>query len=213
MHLKSIHVKNFRALEEIHVDLDSRVSVIVGPNAIGKTTLLEAIRLVKSVVAPRSPNEPTQALLALGAAVPYNPQKIFPATIARDPKRPVEIRCRYKLEAVEIEALAADMPELATEFTLNSTGRNPQNANLNLAFLSSPAGQAALSAAENTLKGVIEGVRKGTQDLHLDLQFDPISSRFRSNDVISATPRGSTSVQPATCHDRFRPMACRSNVA
>ncbi|HXN94044.1 MAG TPA: AAA family ATPase [Candidatus Acidoferrales bacterium] len=187
MHLKSIHVKNFRALEEIHVDLDSRVSVVVGPNAIGKTTLLEAIRLVKAVVAPRSTNEPTQALLALGAAVPYNPQKILPTAIARDPKRPVEIRCRYRLEVTEIEALAAAMPELATDFTLNTTGRNPQNANFNLAFLSSPAGQAALTAAEKTLKGVIEGVRKGAQDLHLDLQFDPISSRFSSNDVIGGT--------------------------
>jgi predicted ATPase len=187
MHLKSVHIRNFRALEEIDVDFDSRVSVVVGPNAIGKTTLLEAIRLVKSVAAPRSPNEPTQALLALGAAVPYNPQHILPTAIARDPKRPVEIRCRYQLEATEIQALIDGMPELATVFALNSSGRNPQNAAFSLAFLSSPEGQAALAAAENVFKNTLEAVRKGTQSLHLDLHFDPISGRFRSNDMIGGT--------------------------
>ncbi len=46
MRRKSIHIRNFRALEQIDVDLDSPVSVIVGPNAIGKTTLLEEQPLV-----------------------------------------------------------------------------------------------------------------------------------------------------------------------
>jgi recombinational DNA repair ATPase RecF len=57
MHLKSLHIKNFRALEEIDIDFERPVSVIVGPNAIGKTTLLEAVRLVKALAAPRTQNE------------------------------------------------------------------------------------------------------------------------------------------------------------
>lgn len=184
MHLRSIHIRNFRALEEIDVDLDSRVSVIVGPNAIGKTTLLEAIRLVKAIAAARSQNEPTQALIALGAAVPYNPQKILPPAIARDPKRPVEIRCRYQLEPLEIDSLIESMPELATGFVLSSTGRSAQNAAFYLAFLSSPEGQAAIAEAEKTLRNTLEGVRKGTVTLSLDLHFDPVSGRFSSRDVI-----------------------------
>jgi len=39
MHIKSLRVKNFRALEDIEVDFDNRVNVIVGPNAIGKINL------------------------------------------------------------------------------------------------------------------------------------------------------------------------------
>ena len=187
MHLKSIHVKNFRALEQIDVDLESRVSVVVGPNAVGKTTLLEAIRLVKSVAAPRSQNEPTQALIALGAVVPYNPQKMMPAAIARDLSRPVEIRCRYHLEPAEIDQLTKNMAELATTVALNTSGRNSQNATFYLAFLSSPEGQAALSAAENTLRNTIEGIKKGTHNVNLDLHFDPSSGRFHSNDVIGGT--------------------------
>ncbi|MDE2463579.1 MAG: AAA family ATPase, partial [Alphaproteobacteria bacterium] len=45
MHLKRLRVTNFRALDDIDVTLDTRVSVIIGPNAVGKTTVLEAIRL------------------------------------------------------------------------------------------------------------------------------------------------------------------------
>jgi recombinational DNA repair ATPase RecF len=53
MKLKHIAIKNFRALEDIEFDLDSRVGVVVGPNAIGKTTLLEAIRLANTTVVDR----------------------------------------------------------------------------------------------------------------------------------------------------------------
>ena len=45
MHLINVKIKNFRAIEDIHVEFDSRVNVIVGPNAAGKTTVLEAVRL------------------------------------------------------------------------------------------------------------------------------------------------------------------------
>jgi predicted ATPase len=184
VHFKSLHVKNFRALEEIDFDLDSRVNVIVGPNAIGKTTLLEAIRFAKAIVAPRSFHEPTQALFALGAAASYNPQRIIPTAIARDTKRPVEIRCRYELDAAELEKLAGAVRRIATDFALRSTGQNVQNPNLNIAFLSSPQGQNALAQSEKLLRETIEEVRTGKRALYLDLQFDPGSARFNSGDPI-----------------------------
>jgi predicted ATP-binding protein involved in virulence len=37
MHLKSLTIRNFRAIQDITVPFDSLVNVIVGPNAIGKT--------------------------------------------------------------------------------------------------------------------------------------------------------------------------------
>jgi predicted ATPase len=184
MRLKSIHIKNFRALEAIDVEFDTRVNVIVGPNAIGKTTVLEAIRLAKAVVASRSQNETAQALVALGAVAAYNPQRIFNNALARDPKQRVEIRCRYQLENSEIDALVSAIPEIATELAIRSTGQNPQNANFNLAFLSSAQGKAALASFEASVKETLERVRKGAQDLYLDFQYDPASGRFNSNDVL-----------------------------
>jgi AAA15 family ATPase/GTPase len=67
MRVKTLHVTNFRGLEEVSVEFEKDTSVIVGPNAIGKTTLFEAIRLLKSVLAPRYPQENQQTLQALGA--------------------------------------------------------------------------------------------------------------------------------------------------
>ena len=57
MWLKSIAIKNFRTIENLSISFDERANVIVGPNAIGKTTLLEAIRLAKAALAPRTVNE------------------------------------------------------------------------------------------------------------------------------------------------------------
>jgi predicted ATPase len=184
MHFKSLHIKNFRALEEIDVELDRRVNVIVGPNAIGKTTILEAIRLAKAVVAYRSPNEPTQAFFALGAAAPYNPQRVITAAIARDPNHPIKIRCRYQLDSGEIQTISDSIKEIATDFAIKSTGQSPQNSTMNVAFLSSPQGQAALVHAESVLKETIEGVRIGKRELYLDLHFDPASGRFSSLDPV-----------------------------
>jgi recombinational DNA repair ATPase RecF len=65
MHIHNIKVKNFRALEDIYVEFDSKVNVIVGPNAAGKTTVLEAVRLVKALLAPRTQSEAGQVIQSL----------------------------------------------------------------------------------------------------------------------------------------------------
>jgi len=184
MRLKNIHVRNFRALEEIDVDLETPVSVIVGPNAIGKTTVLEAIRLVKAFVAPRSQTESNQALLALGAALPYNPQRAIPSAIARDLKRQVEIRCRYELSAAESRTLAQSVPEAAIDFALRSAGQQFFSPSVSLAYLSSPQGRATLIQAEKELREAIEAIGNGKRDLFLDLKFDPVSVRFDTADRI-----------------------------
>ena len=77
MHLKRLRVENFRALDNINVEFDARISVIIGPNAIGKTTILEAIRIAKGLLAPRTQNETNQMLLSLGATSPHLPQRLL----------------------------------------------------------------------------------------------------------------------------------------
>jgi predicted ATP-dependent endonuclease of OLD family len=76
MWLKTVAIKNFRSIENITVNFEPVANVIVGPNAIGKTTLLEAIRLTKATLAPRTPNETQQAFMSLGAISPHNPMLI-----------------------------------------------------------------------------------------------------------------------------------------
>ena len=67
MWLKKLTIANFRGIEHLPIDLDPRANVIVGPNAIGKTTLLEAIRLAKAALSPRTLDEAQQVFMGLGA--------------------------------------------------------------------------------------------------------------------------------------------------
>jgi len=46
MQLQRLEIRNFRGLKEIDLVTDKAMNVIVGPNAVGKSTILEAIRLV-----------------------------------------------------------------------------------------------------------------------------------------------------------------------
>ena len=66
MHLSYVVIKNFRAIEDIQFELSPRINVVVGPNAIGKTTILQAIRLPKAIIAPRTGNEAQQMLFSMG---------------------------------------------------------------------------------------------------------------------------------------------------
>jgi DNA replication and repair protein RecF len=43
MHYTSLQLKNFRSYKEFSVELSKGVNIVVGPNASGKTNLLESI--------------------------------------------------------------------------------------------------------------------------------------------------------------------------
>jgi putative ATP-dependent endonuclease of the OLD family len=49
MYLKKIHVKNFRCIKEINLELNSGLNVIIGANNSGKTSLLDSLRLALSI--------------------------------------------------------------------------------------------------------------------------------------------------------------------
>jgi predicted ATPase len=102
MWLKTLAIRNFRGIQNISVDFDKRANVIVGPNAVGKTTVLEAIRLAKAVLAPRLPDEAQNALVTLGAIAPHNPQRINYAAICGVDTQPLNINAVFELTANEV---------------------------------------------------------------------------------------------------------------
>jgi len=73
---------------------------------------------------------------------------------------------------------------MATDFALRRSGHSQQDPNFNLAYLASAQGKASVAAFEGEVKGVLDAVNKGSRDLYLDLQFDPQTARFDSNDMI-----------------------------
>ena len=168
MHLTRLRIENFRALENIDVEFDSLVNVIIGPNAIGKTTILEAIRLAKAVLAPRTPQETNQTLQSLGATSPHMPQRLFPAALTNKPEIPLSIKCTYRLESEEIQKIKSLTSQLATHIAQQSAGLTFAAQNQIMAFISSPQGQETLKNATAQLGREIANVE---QTMHLALNL------------------------------------------
>ena len=85
MKLNTLAIRNFRGLENISITFDKSANVIVGPNAVGKTTVLEAIRSVKGTLSPRTLDETQHVFVTLGAVSPHNLQRLNYTVLARDP--------------------------------------------------------------------------------------------------------------------------------
>lgn len=148
MHLTSVVVKNFRVLEDLQMEFNSGANIIVGPNAVGKTTVLEAIRLCKAVLAPRTAQESNQVLINLGAISPSLPQMFNFGAIAKDVTRPIEITCNFLLSDQDVAKLPEMFEELSRAVVAAQQGIPLDRGGLGLVqFISSPMGQQALNAA------------------------------------------------------------------
>lgn len=186
MHLKSLDVRNFRALDEIHAEFDDSVNVIVGPNAIGKTTILEAIRLAKALLAPRTVNEATQVLIALRALVQHNPQNFLPNALARDLKKKIEIKCRYQLTETELIAAEAGIPRIATNLVQAGMGQQFVSPATFIEYLTSPEGASKLATANVDLRTSIATLKAADRICNIEVYIDSATGNFESRDALHA---------------------------
>lgn len=185
MQIRSIKIKNFRGLENIQTDFNSCVNVIVGPNAVGKTTILEAIRLAKALTAPRTQNEATQVLISLGALNPHAAQRLIIEAVARDPSTKVEIQCTYHLTDAEIGSIENGLSKLATNLVQAQIGQAFANPGALVAFLSSPQAKQQIEQAESQLRAKLESIK--TSGVILGIRIDPESLRIESIDAMGAS--------------------------
>jgi energy-coupling factor transporter ATP-binding protein EcfA2 len=160
MYIRHITIKNFRALEDIDCPLGPRINVIVGPNGVGKTTILQAIRLTKALLAPRTQSETQQVLISLGAASPHFPQRIFLNSMARDSSRPIEVRATFELNQSEIATLQMSLPGLVQSVVSSQLGQAFANPTALISFLQSPAGEQARAAAQIQLTGGLDKLQR-----------------------------------------------------
>lgn len=185
MHIQSVSIKNFRALEDIYVDFDSKVNVIVGPNAAGKTTILEAIRLLRAMLTPRTQNEAGQVLQALGAASPHMPTQLRLQAIARDVQKPVIIGCRFNLETHEINALNIGVDAIANGLIQSQVGQAFAAPGALIGFLASPQGRQMLEANKPLIIAAISKIQS-TKQCFLELTVSEAGGVNSTADPIEA---------------------------
>jgi hypothetical protein len=189
MHLKRLRVENFRALEKIDVEFDTLVSVIIGPNAIGKTTVLEAIRLAKGLLAPRTQSEPNQVLISLGAMSPHMPQRLLSTALTNRPNLPLIVKCSYQISEAELANLRTISPQLGVNLAQQSAGITFGAPAQVVAFLNSPMGQQALQHANKTLDAEIvrvEASKRLELNLTINFQTNQISGEFPVRQLLFA---------------------------
>lgn len=170
MFIQSVHIQNFRSLEDVRLDFQTKASVIVGPNAAGKTTILEAIRLVKSILAPRTASEAANALFSLGIASPHVPNRLRIEAIARNSTLPVVISCRFRISNVELELLKSSLDSIARSIIQARLGQNVALDAL-VAYLASPEGNAAFTSIKAAVATSIESISRSLL-CHLELTVD-----------------------------------------
>lgn len=185
MHLSKLSVKNFRALDDIDVEFGPGINVIVGPNAIGKTTVLEAIRLPRVLLSGRTPSEATQAMVGLGAAVQHSPRQLIPGALAGDVKRPLQIESMYVLTEDEVDIVEKRAAQLATELALAMMGQNIGASDAST-YLSSQQGKEALQRTEKSVAEVIDRIRRNSRNCPLNLEMNFETGRVQTGDLFSS---------------------------
>ena len=226
MKITTLKIKNFRAIKDIEMKFTGVVNVIVGPNAVGKTSILEAIRLAKDILAPRTGSESVQILTSLGAMSPHTPNRINFEAIARDGALPVVIESEYDITESELCKLAEEqsIESLAMSFLQSRIGLQPgsQGPNSMVQYLSSPAGKEeykkdkeragrVIQSACKTKKcklgltipvppAQIQGSDGDSQALFslLELQLPPTRTRFSYFPADRALPSGEANMQIGT---------------
>jgi predicted ATPase len=186
MYLSHLYVRNFRSLADLSMEFTSGANLIVGPNAVGKTTVLEAIRLAKAVLAPRTQNEAQQVMTQLSATSAQLPQIFNFAAIAKDPAKPIEIRCTFRLTEKELPSLSALDEDMCSRIAAAQAGISMNAGPFALVqFLSSPVGKQIVNSLRPLVQKYTEGLKK-KQECELALIMDP-GKGIRGGDIYPQT--------------------------
>ena len=171
MYIQSVKIQNFRQLEFIEEEFHPGINVIVGRNGVGKSNILEAIRLPKALLAPRTQSEATQSLLSLNAMSPHNQQVVLYEALAGNKDLPIDIQCNYNISDSELKYITNNIPQISGEIVRSQLGAQPVS--VVAAYLSSPAGQAALQEAQDQILSTIDLILSSGNCCRLWLHMEP----------------------------------------
>ena len=135
MRFQSIDIRNFRAIQQFSVGDLSDLILIAGPNGCGKSCILDAIRLLKSVYGGYQTNEWMQWFgeFQVNLNDPNNLRGVF-----RDKQIPIQISAVIQLAAAETAFLAEHAYPLCEPIIWAEVTRLPMEA-----YLYSPLAYAA----------------------------------------------------------------------
>lgn len=111
MRINSILIENFRAIERLELTDLSQTIIVAGQNGAGKSCILNAIRLVKSIYGGYQANEYTMWFGEHQIPTDASPEEF--TRLLRDKTRPLRLTVQFQLEDGEKEFLLSNLDELA----------------------------------------------------------------------------------------------------
>ena len=114
MHIKSLEIKNYKAIKYISLDNLSNMIVIAGPNGCGKSCIFEAIRCIKSHYGGYSSNEQNQFYEELKLKRKNNAYDLTP--LFQDKTKSLEISLEIVLADSEKEFISKYYRSLLVDY-------------------------------------------------------------------------------------------------
>ena len=113
MKITSLKIQNFRGIENFKANNLDDFVVIAGSNGCGKSTVLDALRLVKSTYVA---NDFSRWFSEIGINInrPHNFSKVF-----RNPKKPLKIKAQIELSKLEVNFLIENMANIVLAILIN----------------------------------------------------------------------------------------------
>jgi hypothetical protein len=189
--LKRVIIKNFRKLNNIDFSMTEDISVIVGPNAVGKSSVFEAIRLVKATLFPRANDELRHVMIALGATSAHFPQGQFQydiSALAGDILKPVSIALTIEFSSDEVVLLQSAAPQIARSLLFTQLGRQPNDPSVDLvAYLATPIGKQSEEAATKAVVDTMQHIGAGKPiDVGIEITATSLNGSNAINNLIIA---------------------------
>jgi ABC-type oligopeptide transport system ATPase subunit len=103
MRIRKIRIENFRAIRLLELDNLPDAIVVAGPNGCGKSSLFDAIRLLKSAYGQYNPNEYQSFFQEFQIDVQKLSQEAH--RVFHDPSKPLNIKVEFELASSEREYL------------------------------------------------------------------------------------------------------------
>ena len=116
MKIVQLEIRNFRAIDRVTIDSDSTMVVIAGPNGCGKSCVLDAIRLAKSVYGGYDRNE-FRSWLGEFQIDPNSPADM--KKVLRDKTKRALIQIVVTLHPTEVEYLRTNADEIGERTAVN----------------------------------------------------------------------------------------------
>ena len=116
MHIESISIKNFKAIDEIEIDFRPGVNLLIGDNGVGKTSILEAITVALGGFLTGIPGVSSKNILADDVRICLT--ELGQASSAIQYKTPVEIGCRMDIDGKKFQWVRRRKDELPNSKTL-----------------------------------------------------------------------------------------------